>query len=151
VGSEEGFFHHLGGLGRIVSGAALIFAASGRSAVLSLPNTDTSTAVTDFPVVATAVYRLQNTGSTVSDTSAPWVVPGDAAPNYDVKATIVSGAVSTGTIGSWLNLGTTRSWTVSQNGAGENSATITVQIAYTGTTTVLDQVEVTLTATVASA
>lgn len=38
-----------------------------------------------------------------------WLTNG-VGSNYDVRATIVSGTFTSGTAGSWLNLGTTRSW-----------------------------------------
>lgn len=43
-----------------------------------------------------------------------WLIPGVNAANYDIRATITGGSpgtFSTGTAGSYLNLGTTRSWT----------------------------------------
>lgn len=43
--------------------------------------------------------------------TSTWVTPGGAAAGYDVKATVLSGTITSGTTGSFLNLGTTRTWT----------------------------------------
>lgn len=45
-----------------------------------------------------------------------WLISG-AASDYDVRATLNSGALSTGTVGAWLNLGTSRNWSCSTDGS----------------------------------
>lgn len=139
----------MGGLGRVVSGAILIFAGAGQAATLSLPTTDTATAETDYPTIATATYSLSSTGAITSDTGGVWLTPASLSGNYDVRATVQSGSLSTGTVGSFENLGTTRTWTLSRNTVGGSGAVVLFEICATGTTSpVLDQVTVTFTATV---
>ena len=61
-----------------------------------------------------------------------WIVPNTTASSYEVRATIVSGSLSSGTTGSYLSLGTTRSWAVSANSPGTNQAcTLTIEIRLT--------------------
>ena len=55
--------------------------------------------------------------------------------NYDVRATIVSGTFTSGTAGSWLNLGTTRSW--SRNATIGNIQTVTADFEIRNATTLV--------------
>lgn len=50
------------------------------------------------------------------------------ASSYDARATVLDGALSSGIVGSWLNLGTTRGWDVLQNTVGTSSARLTIEI-----------------------
>lgn len=79
-----------------------------------------------------------------------WLVPRSAAlaALYEVRATLNSGALSFGAVGSWLPLSSSRSWGVNQSGPGLREAAITLEIRRTGTTTVLASAVFTLTATV---
>ena len=76
---------------------------------------------------------------------------GDIAANYEVLVTETVGAMTSGPVGAWTNLGTDREWVVTRTGAtgpGSTSCTATFQIRKVGTTTVLDSATITLTATV---
>lgn len=60
-----------------------------------------------------ASYALQNAGNILHNgiDSGDWIVPKDGFySDYEAKMDLVSGSLVTGTTGSWLNLGTTRSW-----------------------------------------
>ncbi len=90
-----------------------------------------------------ATVRLSNDGNLYhGDTGVftaqyPWKVSG-AVADYDVFCTVVSGSVS-GTTGSWLNLATTRDWSVSDptNDGSDVQAEITLQIRNASTLAVL--------------
>lgn len=74
--------------------------------------------------------------------------PGGLAASYDCFATLNSGTLSGGTTGSWLNLGTTRSWTCSATkgttGTSTQSANLTVQIRDATSLTVLASATISL-------
>lgn len=117
--------------------------------VMSLPatasasNPDTNGA--NFTVHATPIldagifgYRLEGLPD---GTYENWLVAG-AASNYEAKATVTSGALSSGTTGSWVRLNTDFVLAVT-NASG--AATITLEIGRYGTSTALDSCTVTLT------
>jgi hypothetical protein len=58
-----------------------------------------------------------------------WLVPQSGMGNFDVFATVLSGSLTTGTTGSWLNLGTTRTWSVDHAG-GPGSTSVTLQLQF---------------------
>lgn len=80
-----------------------------------------------------------------------WLLSGSAS-SYDVRATVVSGSVTSGTTGSWLNLGTTREWTRQNTLDIESSqqVVLTIELSLAGAATPIDSATVTLTATVTS-
>ena len=54
-----------------------------------------------------------------------WIAPASAAPgSYECRATLNSGAISTGTTGTWLALTTNRAWQLITDG----SANLTIEI-----------------------
>jgi hypothetical protein len=81
-----------------------------------------------------------------------WLDPHDAteADGYECFATLVSGAITSGTTGSWLPLSSNRDWEVTRtnDALGTDSAQITIQIRRVGTTVVLDSGVITLNAEV---
>jgi hypothetical protein len=99
---------------------------------------------------ATASYQLTNSGTVKNQdgtTLESWLLSGSASA-YEVNATLVSGALTTGTTGSWLNLGTTQTWSII-NSARDNSvktASLTVQIRDVATQTVQASANITLSA-----
>jgi hypothetical protein len=105
------------------------------------------------PNPAFAGYRLTSSGEAQTDTNdtpswtrvEDWIRPTSAAPgSYEVRATLNSGTLTSGTTGSWLALSTTREWTVERTLNGISSANLTIEIRRG--TTVLDSATVTLTA-----
>jgi hypothetical protein len=68
----------------------------------------------------TATYTLESDGDVVTATTGggsvdagDWIDPKANAPSdYEVRATLNSGTLSTGTTGSWLALTSNRSWTL---------------------------------------
>lgn len=107
---------------------------------VALSNTTVSSVTTTG--TATATYSLLNSGivqgnraPTGTYTIETWLNSG-AASSYDVMATLSSGDTPTGSaLSTWMNLGTTRSWTLTdvQSGAiGAKSCTLSIQIRPAG-------------------
>ena len=67
-----------------------------------------------------------------------WVTPSSASGNYEIFATIVSGSVSSGTIGSWVATSGNPLWTRAQPTVGTSIVELVMQVRATGTGTVLD-------------
>ena len=74
------------------------------------------------------VYTLKQASYTQKN---QWTA--DAVANYEVKATLVSGAVTTGTTGSWLSCSTDREWTVNSDG----SVSLNIEVRDSATAIVL--------------
>lgn len=73
---------------------------------------------------------------------------GGSVSNYEVRATVTYGALSSGTSGSWLACSSTRSWTLS-NSAADNStvtAVMLVEIRLASSGVVQDSATITLNA-----
>lgn len=85
--------------------------------------------------VGIASYQLTNAGSILATlgTNTPqvvaggWIQPQTNMGLYSARMTINSGSSTSGTFGSWLNLATTRVWTLN-GGSGGVDATWTVEI-----------------------
>lgn len=103
------------------------------------------------PSDASTAYFLNSTGSEASlpagQVSNTWLLSGIAS-DYEVRATLTSGSLTSGTTGTWLSLGTSRSWTRDRNTAGVSQAVMTIEIRNATTLVVLDSASVTLTAEV---
>jgi hypothetical protein len=94
------------------------------------------------PATAGAGYQLTSGGKEQSGTGSSggviytnigdWVLPNGNASLYEVRATLTSGALSSGTTGSWLALSTTRTWEVSRASLGMSNANLTIEIRLTG-------------------
>lgn len=127
--------------------------AAATSATIALSNYQVNSYGTD--VTASSSYTLSSTGDityTISgDTNGTfdigdWISPKTNMSNYECLATVTSGTLSSGTAGSWLNLGTPRSWSRNRAGGstGQTSCTFTLSIRQVGTTTVLASATITL-------
>lgn len=102
------------------------------------------------PNTATATYALNSSG-TITCTGNPqpaWIDPQTNMSSYEARATLVSRSTPSGTFGSWLSLGTTRSWSLSTSGVGFTTAKIQIEIRKIGETTVLDSAFISFTAEV---
>jgi len=68
---------------------------------------------------------LVNSGLGLAQDIGDWIDPKDEAPGaYEVRATLNSGSLNSGTTGSWLALTSTRTWTCSST----LEANLTVEI-----------------------
>lgn len=82
------------------------------------------------------------TATTAGSFSSTWVTPTSVAgANFDVKATSVSGAPNSGTLGSFLSLGSDRTWTSTFAGGAGCTFTLDIYRASDHATS-LDQVTV---------
>lgn len=87
----------------------------------------------------TATIRLENTGIAAkfetdnvgndnrTNFGGEWLLTG-VASDFEVFATVTSGTLDFGTTGSWLNLGTTRDWGISNATVTAKNATVQLQI-----------------------
>ncbi len=75
-----------------------------------------------------------------------WVTPSSQGGNYEVYATVSSGSITTGTIGSWVATSSNPTWTVVRGGStpGINTGVLSMQVRRAGSATVLDTWTVTL-------
>jgi hypothetical protein len=102
---------------------------------------------------AVATYTIDNDGTVknhVPTTLETWLGgTGGVASNYEVRATLTSGtAPSSGTLNSWLNCGTDRSWSNSNSARDGStvSSTITVEIREAATGVVKDSASIVINA-----
>lgn len=102
---------------------------------------------------ATASYVVANNGTVQNHAAAvleTWLNgSGGSVGNYEVRATVTSGSVTSGTTGSWLSCSTSRTWSV-LNSAADNStltAVMTVEIRLASSGVVQDSATITLEAT----
>lgn len=110
----------------------------------------------DFPSNASASYSLNSSGagagigsSSAADagTNANWTwLLSGLNSSYQVRATLISGTLSSGTTGSWLTLNTTRTWSVTTGTF--KSATLTIEVRRISDGVICDTATVTLTASV---
>lgn len=111
-----------------------------------------------------ASYSVSDTQVSPTDATATWTVDSDGtlssggrwcnktppSGKYEVRATTISGTLTSGTTGSWTSLNTDQTWTVSRivNIAGVNDWVGTIEIRDAVSLTVLDSTQLTLTAEV---
>lgn len=90
---------------------------------------------------AKAGYYLNNDGTaqvyrtTTNFVSRPgewWDGGGAPSGTWEVRATLVSGGLASGTTGTWLSLSSDRSWYVQRTGSGVQQCAMTVEIRPTG-------------------
>lgn len=110
-----------------------------------------SYAVTDIKVSpndASATWTLDADGSISS--GGRWCNKTPLPSRYEVRATTISGTLTSGTTGSWTSLDTDQTWTVSRtiNTAGVNEWVGTIEIRDAASLTVLASAQLTLTAEV---
>jgi hypothetical protein len=127
-------------------------------ALVALTNVS-PTFVSANPADSFAGYRLNSAGtvhkaegSTLSfgASLSTWLL-GGAASDYEVRATVNSGSLSTGTAATWQALSTTREWSRSRsvNTAGVDTVNLTIEIRLASSGTVIATCTVVLTAEVA--
>ena len=123
------------------------FAVGGGGGTVSISNLTVSKTV--IGSAATAAYRIDNDGTVKNHdltTLETWLISG-LASDYEVRATLTSGTTPTaGTMGSWLNCGTDRTWSNTDNTANGVSVTSTmlIEIRDVATSTVQDNASVTV-------
>lgn len=102
------------------------------------------------PAPALVTWEAQAGGDVAvtadSNDSYTWLIGGGINSDYDIRWTNIIGTPSTGTTGTWLNLGVTRTWTVAAiSTITHNQATVEIRQAALPNT-VLDTAIVTISA-----
>lgn len=158
--------YYAGG-GLVPSGTSGTYGAVPSSGAISIRNFyGTSNVVVNFddyyltalafsPNDATCWYRINSNGyvygtnlGTPFDLLQQWITPAGQASNYEVYATLTSGALSGGVLNTWLPLTISVDWYTQVTSLGTQTATLSFQVRKTGTATVLDTWTITLEATV---
>lgn len=108
----------------------------------------------DTPGAAALAQYSVNASGAVQETTIgggtatleSWITPALGMSNYEVRATLNSGTLDSGTTATWLNCGTTRSWSCQRLSIGSQSANLTIEIRNATTLLVKDSCTVTLSA-----
>lgn len=136
-----------------MSGIFIPFFGGGEPVIIIVNFNANSDVVT--PTNAVCQYELTNGGdvratqttNTVNDVG-DWISPKAFFSNYDVFLHVNSGTSPAGaSLDTWLNLGTTRTWTLTESAIGTLSNNMTLQIRNAITLTVKASVTITMTAT----
>jgi hypothetical protein len=122
--------------------------ASGMGDEISIGNV---TVIASGVHTVTGTYRLDSDGfiyrtiaGSVTQAGA-WINPQVNMADYEARATIISGTFSSGTAGSWLNLGTDRTWTRATTGAGQvQEVVFTLEIRRAADSVVMDSATITI-------
>lgn len=92
------------------------------------------------------IGRSNGTGSAIVD-GGDWTVKPASGALYEVRATLVSGTLSSGTTGSWLALSSDRAWTRQSGGPpGSQTCVFDIEIRPAGGGANIDTARITLTA-----
>lgn len=107
------------------------------------------------PADASVTYRLGSDGdvyesNTLGTVSLETWLDGGSSSDFEVRATLNSGTLSSGATGSWLSLSSDREWSVTRTTLGSASAELLIEIRNATTQAVLTSATITLTATVAN-
>ncbi len=118
--------------------------AGGRPAI-TLSASYNPSADTTSPVNALAQFELTSGGdiratggtNTVNDIG-DWLAPKAQMDQFECRLVQNSGtALGGAALSTWLNLGTTRTWTLARNTDGTNTAAATLEIGYAGVNSAL--------------
>lgn len=94
----------------------------------------------------TVSYQIKNDGYVYTSKNAAYTQKhqwtGDAVANYQVRATIYDGAVTSGTTGSWVSA--TSEWTVQASSVGSEYAVLFIEARLVATSAVVASCNVTL-------
>lgn len=104
-------------------------------------------ASSSYELLSSGVAREVTSAGGTFNYSGEWLTSGSAS-SVEVRATLQSGSTPSGTLNTWLNLGTTRSWTLSRTGIGTSSCVLLVELRNAASGTVLDTATITLQVTV---
>ncbi len=131
-----------------MTGIHAALAAAGGDFVNLLGGTGNQTQAAGTPTVT---YTLTAAGLEELNRSTAGLVfsrtffrPSTNLANYEVRATVISGAVTTGTTGTFQALGVARAWSVSVAAPGVADVSLTIEIRRIGTTQILATATVTM-------
>ncbi|MDP2131966.1 MAG: phage tail protein [Erythrobacter sp.] len=96
---------------------------------------DTSAISIVAGAAALANYSLQSSGVTniTGKASGFWINPQTGMAGYEARATLRSGTIINGTFGTWLSLGTNRTWGSPRTTVGENVGEMLLEIRLAST------------------
>lgn len=134
-----------------MSGAQQMLVGGGEPLV-TLTNQNVSEVNVGSPSSATYIANSngsiqQSTIGGGTTTLEQWITPAVGMSGYEVRATLNSGSLTTGTTGSWLTLGSTQSWNCAQSVVGTKTANLTIEIRNATTLVVKASCTVIITAT----
>lgn len=87
---------------------------------------------------ASAAIRFTSAGEQVEVFSGSqvsvgyWVIPASSAAEWEIRATLDSGATPSGTLGVWQGLNTDREWGLSRTDVGISTSTLTFEFRKVG-------------------
>ena len=128
-----------------MSGIQMALLGSGGAPKIQLTTPITVAYASGGFLSATTGYRVANdafiyTGTGSVSPSYSQFEQWDSVPstvgNYEVRATLNSGTTPTGTLNTWLNLGTTQTWTLTAPTGNFRTCNLTIEIRDTATSTV---------------
>ena len=127
--------------------------ARGGAVTAQVSITNQTLNATSFSGAASCAYRLNllgtvqrgNTG--VFNTLETWLLFGSNSA-YEARVTMLTGSLTAGTVGTWLNLAVSRDWSITDGTSGDGSVTcsFTVEIRDAASLVVLDSATIQLTA-----
>lgn len=133
-----------------MTGITAIMAGNGGSAPVVAISNASDTVFGFSPNTTIASYSLTSAGAVVLENSGffeNWITPQIGMSGYEVRATLNSGSITSGSLGTWDSLAFTRSWQISRSVSGVQSANLTIEIRPTGGS-VVDSATVTLSVSV---
>ena len=108
-----------------------------------------ASAAAGLQINSSGIMQKQEGGGFVTIDSPDWLGSGGVGADFECRLVQNSGDVPTGSaIGTWLNLGTTRTWQYSQSGVGTKTGQFSLQIRPAGGTYRLATATYNMTATV---
>lgn len=121
--------------------------------VIALPASITEVRLVASPSVANATITVASDGTYTTSDGTPsgnWATPGSVGIGaaYDIRWTVVSGTLTTGTAGTWQSLSSSRTYGRNRTGVGTEQAIGTVEIRDATTLSVLTTSTFTLNAEV---
>lgn len=121
--------------------ATLASTAEDPGATVTINNGTVSNVQVGASSTASITFNSNGTVSSVGNVATyttDWIDPTSAAPDdYQIRATISSGTMTSGTFGSWLALTSNRTWSKTQFTVGSSSAQVLFEIRK-GSGSVLD-------------
>ena len=121
--------------------ATLASTAEDPGATVTINNGTVSNVQVGASSTASITFNSNGTVSSVGNVATyttDWIDPTSAAPDdYEIRATLSSGTMTSGTFGSWLALTSNRTWSKTQFTVGSSSAQVLFEIRK-GSGSVLD-------------
>lgn len=134
----------------IMSGALIASATGGPTFALANVNVNANSAT---PAHASAVYSLESDGDVqrfingAGTDLGDWIIPKFGMSSYECRMDTISGSLTSGTVGTWLALSSTRNWQNLTSAVEARLFTGTISIRRAGTSLVLASATIQVNAT----